>query len=231
MNKKEKNVVILLAAGQGKRMNSDVPKQYLLLGGRPVLFYALKAFQQAECIDEIILVVGNGQIDYCQNEIVDKYDFTKVSKVIEGGAERYLSVYCGIKEAMNADNIFVHDGARPFIEETTIERALEGVRKWEACVVGVPVKDTIKIVDECGFAEHTPDRSFVWAVQTPQVFKREILVEAYQKLMTLSEVQVTDDAMVVEQMLNKKVKLVEGSYKNIKITTPEDLIIGEQYLR
>ena len=132
---------------------------------------------------------------------------------------------------MNADNIFVHDGARPFIEETTIERALEGVRKWEACVVGVPVKDTIKIVDECGFAEHTPDRSFVWAVQTPQVFKREILVEAYQKLMTLSEVQVTDDAMVVEQMLNKKVKLVEGSYKNIKITTPEDLIIGEQYLR
>lgn len=231
MKKQEKNVVILLAAGQGKRMNSDVPKQYLLLGGRPVLFYALQAFQKAECIDEIILVVGNGQIDYCQNEIVSKYSFTKVSKVIEGGAERYLSVYCGIKEAMDADNIFIHDGARPFIDGTTIEKSLEGVRKWEACVVGVPVKDTIKIVDECGFAKHTPDRGFVWIAQTPQVFKREILVEAYQKLMTLSEVQVTDDAMVVEQMLNKKVKLVEGSYKNIKITTPEDLIIGEQYLK
>ena len=231
MNNQEKNTVILLAAGQGKRMNSDVPKQYLTLGNRPVLFYAIETFQKAECIDEIILVVGSGQIPYCQNEIVDKYGFKKVSNIIEGGAERYLSVYCGIKEAMGADNIFVHDGARPFVDIETIEASLEGVRKWGACVVGVPVKDTIKIVDEDGFAEHTPDRSYVWAVQTPQVFKREILVEAYDKLMELSEVQVTDDAMVVEQMMGIKVKLVKGSYRNIKITTPEDLIVGEQYLK
>lgn len=231
MNNQEKNVVILLAAGQGKRMNSDVPKQYLLLGDRPVLFYALETFQKAECIDKIILVVGSGQISYCQKEIIDKYGFTKVSKIIEGGAERYLSVYCGIKEAMDADNIFIHDGARPFVDMEMIDTALEGVRKWGACTVGVPVKDTIKVVNEEGFAKYTPDRDYVWAVQTPQVFKREILVEAYEKLMSTNEIQVTDDTIVVEQMLGAQVKLVQGSYKNIKITTPEDLIVGERYLK
>lgn len=231
MNGKEKNTVILLAAGQGKRMNSDVPKQYLLLGGKPVLFYSLDVFEKAECIDEIILVVGNGQVDYCKGQIVEKYNFKKVKKIIEGGAERYLSVYNGIKEANDADNIFVHDGARPFVEQEVIQSTLEGVRKWGACVVGVPVKDTIKISNRDGFAEHTPERSLVWAVQTPQVFQYEIIMEAYDRLMANPQVQVTDDAMVVEKMLGIQVKLIEGSYKNIKITTPEDLIIGEVYVK
>lgn len=226
----EKNVAIILAAGQGKRMNSSVPKQYLLLRDRPVLFYALDAFQKSDVIDEIILVTGHDQIDYCKNEIVDKYGFSKVTNVIQGGAERYLSVLCGIKAVKGADNIFVHDGARPFVTLDMIERSLDSVREWGACAVGVPVKDTIKIADEKGFISHTPDRNYVWAIQTPQVFRYTILAEAYQKLMERNETNVTDDAMVVENMLGKKVKIVMGDYKNIKITTPEDLEVGEQYL-
>lgn len=228
---KEKNTAIILAAGQGKRMNSSVPKQYLLLGDRPVLFYTLEAFQKSECIDNIILVVGEGQIPYCREEIVDNYKFSKVSKIIEGGNERYLSVYYGIKEAEGANNIFVHDGARPFVTSDVLHNALESVQECGACAVGVPVKDTIKIVDENGFVSYTPDRNFVWAIQTPQVFSYSILLEAYEKLMKCPEVNVTDDAMVVEQMLGIKVKLVSGSYKNIKITTPEDMEIGRLYVK
>lgn len=228
--KKEKNIAIVLAAGQGKRMNSSVPKQYLLLGNRPVLFYTLNAFQQSDIIDEIILVVGKGQIDYCKNEFADKYNFTKVSKIIEGGSERYLSVYCGIKEAQSADNIFVHDGARPFVTSDILIRSLEAVQQYGACAVGVPVKDTIKIADENGFISNTPDRSYVWAIQTPQVFRYDLILRAYEKLMESEETNITDDAMVVERMLGEKVRLVMGDYKNIKITTPEDLQIGEQYV-
>ena len=216
----EKNVAIILAAGQGKRMNSSIPKQYLLLRDRPVLFYALDAFQKSDVIDEIILVTGHDQIDYCKNEIVDKYGFSKVTNVIKGG----------IKAVKGADNIFVHDGARPFVTLDMIERSLDSVREWGACAVGVPVKDTIKIADEKGFISHTPDRNYVWAIQTPQVFQYTVLAEAYQKLMERNETNVTDDAMVVENMLGKKVKIVMGDYKNIKITTPEDLEVGEQYL-
>lgn len=226
----EKNVAIVLAAGQGKRMKSSVPKQYLLLGDRPVLFYALDTFQKSNKIDEIILVTGHNQIDYCRNEVVNKYGFSKVVDVIEGGSERYLSVICGIKTVKAADNIFVHDGARPFVTLDMIERCLGSVRQWEACAVGVPVKDTIKIVDENGFITHTPDRNYVWAIQTPQVFRYEVLAKAYEKLMEQNQTNVTDDAMVVEKMLGKQVKIVMGDYKNIKITTPEDLEVGCQYL-
>lgn len=229
--KKGKNTAIILAAGQGKRMNSAVPKQYLLLRDKPILFYTIKAFQENDCIDEIILVVGNEQIEYCKNEIVDKYNFTKVKKIIEGGNERYLSVFCGIKEAKDADNIFVHDGARPFVSDDIITASLECVKECDACAVGVPVKDTIKVVNKEGYVDYTPERNLVWAVQTPQVFKKEILQEAYMKLMSTEAVNVTDDAMVVEQMLGINIKMVMGSYKNIKITTPEDLEIGELYIR
>lgn len=231
MMKKERNVAIILAAGQGKRMNSSVPKQYMLLGGRPVLFYAIDVFQKSDVIDEIVLVVGKGQIEYCKEELVEKYGFSKVSMVIEGGKERYLSVYCGIKAINAADNIFVHDGARPFVSSEILERTICTVRQCNACVVGVPVKDTIKIVDNDDFVASTPDRSHVWAIQTPQVFKFELLREAYEKLMDSKQEGITDDAMVVERMLGAKVKLVLGDYKNIKITTPEDIIVGEQYLK
>lgn len=228
--KKEKNIAIVLAAGQGKRMNSSVPKQYLLLGGRPVIFYALEKFQKSNLIDEIILVTGLDQITYCQKEIVEKYGFSKVRKIVEGGSERYLSVFCGIKEAEGADNIFVHDGARPFVTLDIIERAMEAVYETGACAVGVPVKDTVKIIDDNCFVSRTPERKYVWAIQTPQVFRYTVLAEAYKKLIELGKSDVTDDAMVVEQMLGTKVKLVIGDYKNIKITTPEDLEVAKLYL-
>lgn len=228
--KKGKNTAIILAAGQGKRMNTTIPKQYLLLRDKPVLFYSIRTFQESNCIDEIILVVGEGQAEYCRSELVDKYNFNKVKKIVRGGEERYHSVFHGIKEAEGAENILVHDGARPFVSKEIIRNSLKCVNECGACAAGVPVKDTIKITDKEGYVDYTPERSLVWAVQTPQVFKKEILQEAYMKLMHTESINVTDDAMVVEQMLGIKVKMVMGSYQNIKITTPEDLEIGTLYV-
>lgn len=228
---------IVLAAGQGKRMQSKVQKQYLLLRDKPVLYYSLKAFEDS-FIDHIILVVGKGEEEYCRREIVEKYAFTKVSSIVEGGKERYHSVANGVKAIDFAtDYVFVHDGARPFITSEILQRALEQVRLTGACVVGMPVKDTVKISDEEGFVEMTPPRVRVWQVQTPQVFSYSVIASAYKKLLEQENelanegIFVTDDAMVVEYFEKKKVKLVEGSYQNIKITTPEDLNIAESFLQ
>ena len=222
-----KNVAIVLAAGQGKRMNSKVQKQYLLLKERPILYYTLKAFEESLLISEIVLVTGKDEIEYCKKEIVEKYGFEKVRKITAGGKERYHSVYEGIKVIEAADYVFIHDGARPFVDEETIERVCEAVKEYKACVVGMPVKDTIKIADEECFAAQTPDRRKVWQVQTPQTFAFDLIKEAYEKLLEEEPEGITDDAMVVETMTEHRVKLVEGSYRNIKITTPEDLDIAE----
>ena len=221
-----KNVAIVLAAGQGKRMNSKVQKQYLLLKGKPILYYTLNAFEKSPLISEIVLVTGKDEIEYCQKEIVEKYGFEKVRKITAGGKERYYSVYEGIKVIEDADYVLIHDGARPFVDEVIIERVCENVQEYKACVVGMPVKDTIKIADEEGFAAQTPDRRKVWQVQTPQTFEYELIRTAYEKLLAEEPEGITDDAMVVETMTEHKVKLVEGSYRNIKITTPEDLDIA-----
>ena len=223
---KQKCTAIVLAAGQGKRMGSKVQKQYLEIYGKPVLFYSLNVFQQSELIDEIILVVGENQEEFCQKEIVNKYNFDKVVKIVKGGAERYHSVWNGLQQ-VEEGYVFIHDGARPFVTEEILLRAYETVCVEKACVVGMPVKDTIKIVDENVFAKETPNRSYVWMVQTPQVFEYALVKKAYALLMQQESVQVTDDAMVVETMLGTKVKLVEGAYENIKITTPEDLKIAQ----
>ena len=221
-----KNVAIVLAAGQGKRMNSKVQKQYLLLKGKPILYYTLNAFEKSPLISEIVLVTGKDEIEYCQKEIVEKYGFEKVRKITAGGKERYYSVYEGIKVIEDADYVLIHDGARPFVVEVIIERVCENVQEYKACVVGMPVKDTIKIADEEGFAAQTPDRRKVWQVQTPQTFEYELIRTAYEKLLAEEPEGITDDAMVVETMTDHKVKLVEGSYRNLKITTPEDLQIA-----
>ena len=222
----EKNVAVVLAAGQGKRMNSKVQKQFLLIKEKPVLYYTLHAFEESALISEIILVTGKDEIEYCQKEIVEKYGFKKVSKVVAGGKERYHSVHEGIQAIGVADYVFIHDGARPFVDGAMIERASQAVKEYKACVVGMPVKDTIKIADAEGYAAQTPDRRLVWQVQTPQVFEYELIKTAYEKLMIEEPEGITDDAMVVEAMTEHKVKLVEGSYRNIKITTPEDLDIA-----
>ncbi len=221
-----KNVAIVLAAGQGKRMNSKVQKQFLLIKEKPVLYYTLNAFETSTLITDIILVTGKDEIEYCQKEIVDKYGFEKVRKIVAGGKERYHSVHNGIQAIDEADYVFIHDGARPFVDGDIIERVCAAVKEHKACVVGMPVKDTIKIADEEGFAAQTPDRRKVWQVQTPQTFEYHLIREAYEKLLADEPEGITDDAMVVETMTNHKVKLVEGSYRNIKITTPEDLDIA-----
>ncbi len=227
---KTKCTAIVLAAGQGKRMGTNIQKQYLELDGKPILYYSLYAFEKSNLIDEIVLVVGENQIEYCMTEIVSKYQFSKVKNIVQGGAERYHSVWNGLREAYEG-YVFIHDGARPFIDEEILARAYESVREHKACVVGMPTKDTIKIADKEGFVFDTPDRRDLWSVQTPQVFETALVKEAYEKLMRQEETNVTDDAMVVEQMLGYKVKLVEGSYRNIKITTPEDLQVANFFVK
>lgn len=224
---------VVLAAGQGKRMNSVVQKQYLLINDKPVLYYALKAFEDS-IIDDIVLVTGNAEIDFCQKEIIEKYGFRKVRVITAGGKERYHSVACGLSTiTWDCDYVFIHDGARPFVDQAMIERALASVQENSACVVGMPVKDTIKLADENGYVKSTPDRALVWQIQTPQVFEKKLITAAYQKLLLNEEtlkkgnMPITDDAMVVEYFMNIQVKLVEGSYRNIKITTPEDLRLAE----
>ena len=231
---------IVLAAGQGRRMGTKIQKQYLELDGKPVLYYSLHVFEQSETIDDIILVVGEGQESYCRSEIIEKYHLTKVKAVIPGGKERYASVYFALKYMNEQKNVagaaaegivFIHDGARPFVDEAMIQRAYYEASEQGACVVGMPVKDTIKIVDWENFSKDTPDRRTIWMIQTPQVFKTSLAQKAYFKLMERKEIRVTDDAMVVEQMLAHPVKIVEGSYENIKITTPEDINIAECFVK
>lgn len=228
---KTKCTAIVLAAGQGKRMGTKVQKQYLEILGKPVLFYSLDVFQKSDIIDEIILVVGEHQEDYCQREIVEKFHINKVSKIVAGGAERFHSVWNGLQEVRGEGYVFIHDGARPFVSQEILERTYTEVIDCKACVVGMPVKDTVKLADKDGFVADTPDRNYLWTVQTPQVFENNLVKKAYEMLLSQEQINVTDDAMVVEQMLNYKVKLVRGSYENIKITTPEDLDIAEVFMK
>ena len=235
----KKNIAaVVLAAGQGKRMGTETAKQYLLLDGKPVLYYALQAFEQSE-VDTVILVTGKDEIEYCQKEIVDFFGFRKVKAVVPGGKERYHSVACGLQALEKAETelVLIHDGARPFVTPEIIHKLIAETRAKEACVIGTPVKDTIKIADEQGRCAQTPPRNKVWAVQTPQSFLFDLVSDAYGRLLEKEEelltqgLQITDDAMVVEHMTDRKVYLVEGDYTNIKLTTPEDLVISEAFLK
>lgn len=227
-------MVLWCFAGSGKRMHSDIKKQFLLIQDKPVIYYSLQTFQQS-FIDEIALVVSEEDRDYCKKNIVDQYGFSKVKYIEAGGKERYHSVAAGLACLTDCDYIFIHDGARPMITEEILERAYECVKENDACVVGMPVKDTIKIADKNGFIHQTPDRNLVWMIQTPQVFESTLIKEAYSRLLAQEEdlkeqgIHITDDAMVVETLMKHPVKLVEGSYENIKITTPEDLLIAENF--
>jgi len=228
-----KVTAIILAAGQGIRMNSEVSKQFLMLEGKPVLFYALKAFEDSS-VDEIVLVAGKGQIEYCKKNIVDFYQIRKVARIVEGGEERFDSVQIGILAAESADYVLVHDGARPFVSKDLIENAIEQVKIVKACIVGVPVKDTIKVVDEEGFIRVTPDRNSLWAAQTPQNFEYNAIKNAYRMFFedrNITGVSATDDAMIYETYLKLPVKMIMGDYNNLKLTTPEDLLLAEEILK
>lgn len=225
-----KSTAIILAAGQGKRMHSRVQKQFLSLKGKPVLYYSLACFQNSPEIQEIILVTSAESVEYCKKEIVQNYGFSKVKKIIPGGKERYDSVFQGLLACTDCDYVYIHDGARPFVTEEIIVRAEKTVKKYGGCVVGMPSKDTVKIADEKQFIAQTPRRSLVWTVQTPQAFSYGLIRRAYEKARQKSMDNITDDAMVAEVYENIQIPLVEGSYENIKITTPEDLLIAERIL-
>ena len=226
-----KCTAIILAAGQGKRMKTKVQKQFLMLQGKPLLYYSLACFQKSDEIQEIVVVTGKESIDYCRSEIIEKYGFTKVKSIAEGGKERYDSVYAGL-EACSADTdyVFIHDGARPFVTEDIIKRTKEVAVTYQACIAGMPSKDTVKIIDENNMVSATPERSRVWSVQTPQVFLYSLIKEAHDTARSVSMQGITDDAMVVEQYKNTPVHIVEGAYENIKITTPEDILVAEKIL-
>lgn len=239
----KRRTAIVLAAGSGSRMKSPVAKQFLKLNGKPLIYYCLRTLEDSGLIDECILVTGEGDISKVQEEIVDRYGFRKVKHVIAGGHERYASVLNARKLLAGQEGIdrsesyvLVHDGARPFLTEDMIERTLEGAKQDRACVAAMPSKDTVKLVDSRGYAVETPDRRLVWSVQTPQVFQRGLFLDAYGRLEEVlsksgaGAVQVTDDAGVVEEFTPARVKLVEGSYRNLKVTTPEDLLIAQALL-
>ncbi|MCR5671719.1 MAG: 2-C-methyl-D-erythritol 4-phosphate cytidylyltransferase [Butyrivibrio sp.] len=231
-----KTVAVVLAAGSGSRMHSDVKKQYMEIGGKPLIYYSIKAFEES-IVDDIIVVVSRGDVDFVKKDIVEKYGFDKVKAVVEGGLARYHSVRLGLLAAApDTDYAFIHDAARPFVNKDIILRALHAVNDYGACVVGMPAKDTTKIADENGFVESTPNRDRVWTVQTPQVFSYNMILNLYKRLdreegdLMAKGVNITDDAMVVEYYSDQKIKLVEGSYNNIKITTPEDIPAAEAIL-
>lgn len=245
INKNQKRcTAVVLAAGSGSRMKSSVAKQYMLLNGKPLIWYALNAIETSEIIDDCILVTGAEDLEYVRDEIVEKYGFHKVDTITAGGAERYLSVGNALdviaNENMKVPNrdgyVFIHDGARPFLTEGILRNTYEAVQQYHACVAAMPVKDTVKIADADGFAAATPDRKLVWGIQTPQVFDTQLILQAYGKLrehqaeLDSKGIMVTDDASVVELFTDQKVKLVEGSYMNIKITTPEDIHTAESFL-
>ena len=232
-NHKEKITAIVLAAGKGLRMKSKILKPYLDLGGRPLITYALHAFEES-LVDDVVLVAGADELDYIRDKIVNCFGFKKVSQIIRGGCERYESVYFGlcaaIKSQNPADYVLIHDGARPFISPAKIESCIRAVRKTKACVMGMPVDDTIKIVDDTETAVFTPERKKVWRIQTPQCFLLSEIHEAYQRMMDAKDTRMTDDAMVMEEYGKRRIKVIPGGYDNIKITKPEDLVFGEAML-
>lgn len=230
--KKDKTTGVILAAGQGKRMNTPVAKQFLILEDKPVLYYSLKAFEDSS-VDEIILVCGKDQVEYCKDNIVKLYGFTKVSQVIEGGDERYDSVYRALQTIDRTNYVIIHDGARPFASSALINQLIDVVRECKACIVATPVKDTIKVVDNKCFIKDTPNRSLLWSAQTPQAFEYSSIKRAYELLFqedTEIKKKITDDAMVCEMYCKLPIKIVEGNYGNIKITTGEDLVLAKVFL-
>lgn len=221
---------IVLAAGIGSRMNSEVAKQYLMLGDKSILEHTLEVFQASDVIDEIILVVGEADVMNCGEMFFSDDRFTKVMQIIAGGKERYNSVQIGLQCVdEETDIVMVHDGARPLVSEELLVRGYDSMENAGASIAVVPMKDTIKLIDEDGNVEATTDRKKTMIVQTPQVFKKTLIEEAFQKWEETDDADITDDAMMVERYTDTKVATYLGDYKNIKITTPEDMLLAKLY--
>ncbi len=218
---------IILAGGKGKRMGANVSKQYIQINGKPILYYTLKRFSNCKDIDRIILVLPNDEIDYCKEEVLDKYSL-KVDLIVEGGKERQDSVNNALEQIIDDEIVLIHDGARPFVSQRIIDEGIKYARLYGASAPGVMPKDTIKIKSDENFSLSTPDRNTLVAIQTPQVFKLNIIKDCHRKVKE-ENLKVTDDTMVVE-LYGNKVYLYEGDYTNIKVTTPEDLILAEKLI-
>lgn len=223
------NGVVIVAAGTGSRMKMGINKQFIKLEGKEIIAYTIEKFYNNSNIEDIVVVVKEDESEFFKKEILDKYNFKNI-KIAYGGKERQDSVYNGLKLLdKKCDIVLIHDGARPFVSDKIIDNCIEEVKEHKAIVVGVPVKDTIKVIDNDKNIVDTPNRSVLWAVQTPQTFDYNILIDAYKDAFK-SGFYGTDDAMLVER-IGYKVKMVEGSYNNIKITTKEDLSVGSQILK
>ncbi len=220
---KEKVTAIIPAAGVGARMGAEKNKLLLEVSGRTVLALALDAFESCPLVDEV-LVVANEQDIFSYRDIIQEEGFQKVRDIVRGGSTRAESVYCGVRAAENADIVVIHDGARALITPELIAATIEGSRDTGAAIAAVRAVDTIKRVED-GFITETPDRAMLWQAQTPQVFRREILLSALENCTGT----ITDDASAVESM-GGRVKIVEATYDNIKITTPFDLLTAEAVL-
>jgi 2-C-methyl-D-erythritol 4-phosphate cytidylyltransferase len=207
-------------------MGRDTKKPYLKIGSKPILAHTIEVFEKSFLVDDIFIVVADEDRKRCEEEVINPYHFHKVSDVLAGGKTRQASVFNALQRTSDdTDIIVVHDGVRPFVTAKIIAAAVESASQYGAAIAAVPVKDTIKVADQDNFVQSTLDRSQLWAIQTPQVFRREILMKAHLQAWE-HNIDATDDAALVEQ-LGYKVKLVMGSYRNIKITTPEDLVVAE----
>lgn len=223
------NGVIIVAAGSGSRMKANINKQFIKLNDKEIIAYTIEKFYNNKNINDIVVVIKEDEAEFFQQEILDKYNFDNI-KIAYGGKERQDSVYNGIKALdKNCKYVLVHDGARPFVNEYIINRSLEEVKQFKSVVVGVPVKDTIKVVNSNNYIIDTPNRSTLWSVQTPQAFDYNIIKRAYEDAFD-NDFYGTDDAMLVER-IGYTVKMIYGSYNNIKVTTPEDIDMGMQILK
>jgi 2-C-methyl-D-erythritol 4-phosphate cytidylyltransferase len=228
-----KTIAIIVAGGQGKRIEGihpegKLPKQFLMLKDKPILAHTVDKFEECELIDEIILVAPEDYLEYCSQKVVDKYGFKKVRKVVSGGKERQDSVQLGLKACPESTSIVVvHDGVRPLISPDKISESIRICREKRAVVLAVPVKDTVKRVEH-GNIITTLDREKLWLTQTPQTFEYKLILDAYEKAKE-SKFTGTDDSALVER-LGFEVTILEGDYRNIKITTMEDLQVAEKLL-
>ncbi|WP_055668464.1 2-C-methyl-D-erythritol 4-phosphate cytidylyltransferase [Desnuesiella massiliensis] len=222
------NVALIVAGGKGKRMGAKVSKQFIEIQEKPVLYYTLLRFEKCKNINSIVLVLPKEEIEFSRKNIIEKYDFKKVKRIVSGGKERQDSVYNGLIAIEHCNVVLIHDGARPFVEDRIIEEGIEWAEKYDAAACGVRPKDTIKVIDSCGFSSNTLNREELFCVQTPQCFKYETILKAHEYIKD-NCLNVTDDTRAVE-LIGYKVFLYEGSYKNIKITTPEDLVFAKNIM-
>ncbi len=219
-------VALMPAAGRGLRMGGSVPKQFLSLGGEPLVIQSLRALQAAPVVDQIILAVPPADVEYCEHEIVSRQRFTKVTKVVAGGAERQDSVRHALAQIpSDTEIVLIHDAVRPFVTLRMIAEVVAAARKEGGAIIALPMRDTVKQVRTDGMIERTVDRTPLWLAQTPQAFRRDWIETAHRKA-HVEGVRATDDASLVE-WLGYSVAVVEGSGENIKVTRPEDLVIGE----